>query len=91
MSDIREKSLQALEEMKKRGEICPPRADAKLMDVPEDFWDDVEVRPPLTKKPINLRVDADILRFFKQGGSGYQTRIHSVLRSYVDAQTRQAL
>ena len=35
---------------------------------------------------VNLRLDADVLRFFKSQGKGYQTRINAVLRSYVDAQ-----
>ena len=89
MSDIERTSLKALRMMKNRGEIRPPHADAKSVDVPADFWDDVRVRPLFTKKAVNLRIDADILQFFKQDGSGYQTRIHSVLRSYVDAQTAQ--
>ena len=89
MSDIERKSLKALREMKNRGEISPPHADAKSVDVPEDFWDNVRVRPPLTKEHVNLRIDSDILQFFRQGGRGYQTRIHSVLRSYVDVQTAQ--
>ena len=39
---------------------------------------------PEPKKPISIRVDADILSFFKQDGPGYQKRIQAVLRSYVD-------
>ncbi|MFV1989043.1 MAG: BrnA antitoxin family protein [Gemmatimonadota bacterium] len=40
-------------------------------------------------EPISLRIDRDVLEWFRQGGAGYQTRINAVLRSYVDAmQTR---
>ena len=37
------------------------------------------------KKQVSLRIDEDILDFFKQKGSRYQTKIHAVLRAYVDA------
>ena len=33
------------------------------------------------KKPVTIRVDADILAWFQQGGRGYQTRINQALRS----------
>ena len=36
------------------------------------------------KKQVSLRIDEDILDFFKQQGSRYQTKIHAVLRAYVD-------
>lgn len=35
------------------------------------------------KKPVALRLDADILAWFKQGGEGYQTRINAALREYI--------
>ena len=38
-----------------------------------------------TKKGINLRLDSDIVTFFKNQGSGYQTRINQVLRAFVEA------
>lgn len=36
------------------------------------------------KKQVSLRIDEDILDFFKQQGSRYQTKMHGVLRAYVD-------
>jgi uncharacterized protein (DUF4415 family) len=33
-----------------------------------------------------LRIDQDILAWFRQGGPGYQTRMNAVLRAFVDAQ-----
>ncbi len=41
---------------------------------------------PVTKKQVNLRVDPDIIAFFKEEGSGHLTRMHSVLRAHVDAE-----
>jgi uncharacterized protein (DUF4415 family) len=40
---------------------------------------------PDSKQQITLRLDADVLDFFKQTGKRYQTRINAVLRSYVQA------
>lgn len=37
------------------------------------------------KKQISLRIDEDVLDFFRQTGKRYQTRINAVLRSYVEA------
>jgi len=41
---------------------------------------------PRTKQQITLRLDADVLEFFKHTGKRYQSRINAVLRSYVEAQ-----
>jgi uncharacterized protein (DUF4415 family) len=37
------------------------------------------------KAAISLRLDAEVLDWFKAQGSGYQTRINAVLRAYVEA------
>ena len=41
---------------------------------------------PHAKKLISLRIDEDVIEFFKHTGTRYQTRINAVLRSYVNAQ-----
>lgn len=40
---------------------------------------------PRGKTQITLRIDADVLEFFRDTGSGYQTMINAVLREYVEA------
>jgi uncharacterized protein (DUF4415 family) len=37
------------------------------------------------KASISLRIDADVLDWFKEQGAGYQTRINAVLRAYREA------
>lgn len=54
-----------------------------LADLPTNFWDEATVVEPATKQPISLRVDADVLRWFKTQGPRYQSRINAVLRSYM--------
>jgi len=39
------------------------------------------------KELVSLRIDADVLNWFKATGAGYQTRINAVLRAYKDAAT----
>jgi uncharacterized protein (DUF4415 family) len=46
-------------------------------------WSKAEVVIPANKKPISIRVDEDVLDFFKRGGAGYQRRINAVLRFYM--------
>jgi uncharacterized protein (DUF4415 family) len=42
------------------------------------------------KKPLSLRLDADIIDWFQREGSGYQTRMNAVLREYVEKQRGRA-
>ena len=45
----------------------------------------VGLKPVPAKTSISLRVDADVLAWFKAQGDGYQTRINAVLRAFRDA------
>ncbi|TLU82730.1 MAG: hypothetical protein FDX30_06475 [Chlorobium sp.] len=47
-------------------------------------WSTVSVEIPGPKAVLNMRVDYDILEFFRSQGKGYQKKIHAVLRSYVE-------
>lgn len=40
------------------------------------------------KRLTSLRLDADVLEWFKRGGEGYQTRINAALREYVERHHR---
>jgi uncharacterized protein (DUF4415 family) len=40
------------------------------------------------KMPVYIRLDPDIVEFFKSGGPGYQTRINAALRDYVERATQ---
>jgi uncharacterized protein (DUF4415 family) len=44
--------------------------------------------PAQPKERVTVRLDADVLEWFRERGSGYQTRINAVLRSYVEAKRR---
>jgi uncharacterized protein (DUF4415 family) len=40
------------------------------------------------KVPVNIRLDADVVRYFRAGGPGYQTRINEVLKAFVAARLK---
>ena len=65
-----------------------PDEEIDFSDSPEldaTFWKNAKVFAPKKKKSISLRIDEDVLAFFQNDGPGYQTRIHAVLKAYVEA------
>ena len=52
----------------------------------DEDWANARVVWPQGKAPVTLRLDRDIIAWFKLQGSGYQTRINAVLRGFVEAQ-----
>ena len=52
-------------------------------------WSKAKLVIPEPKKPVSIRLDPDVLAFFKAQGKGYQTRINAVLRAYMEAQQRR--
>lgn len=93
-----------LDEMLKNGEDLTDWDRVKALTDEEieaavDFEDegyfDWETAIPVSinlsgKKQLTIRLDEDILDWFKAQGSGYQTRINAVLRSFVETQTAKA-
>jgi uncharacterized protein (DUF4415 family) len=51
-------------------------------------WTDARVVWPRTTEPVTLRLDRDVLTWFRRQGRGYQARINAVLRAFVKAQGR---
>jgi uncharacterized protein (DUF4415 family) len=58
-------------------------SDPDWKDVPRDWYKDAEAFIPIAKKLLSLRLDSDIVDWFKSQGPGYQTRINAVLRAFV--------
>jgi uncharacterized protein (DUF4415 family) len=62
-----------------------------LHEVPEidpRVFKAMEVRMPQPKELVSIRIDPDVLGWFRKQERGYQTRINAVLRSYIEAQSR---
>ena len=47
-------------------------------------WSSASIAMPQPKAVLNMRIDRDVLDFFRSEGRGYQTKINAVLRSYVE-------
>jgi uncharacterized protein (DUF4415 family) len=68
-----------------------------MTDTDIDFSDIPEVTPemfakgivrrgiqPMTKRQLTLRLDSDVIDWFKEQGHGYQTRMNALLRAYMN-------
>src|SRR4029078_4994672 len=58
--------------------------------VPLDIdWSKADLVVASKKKAISIRVDEDVLDYFKRDGAGYQRRINAVLRSYMQQKRKK--
>lgn len=61
----------------------------ELADLPPNFWGAAEIVVPAPKRAISLRLDQDVLEWFRKTGPRYQTRMNAVLRSYMARMQRR--
>jgi len=62
--------------------------DIDTSDIPEltpDFFRNAKLLDPQPKKQLTVRMDADVIDWFKAQGKGYQSRMNAVLRAYVES------
>jgi uncharacterized protein (DUF4415 family) len=66
--------------------------DQTSADAPEaeslgaEFWKSARVAMPAGKTSVHLRLDSDVVEWFRAHGKGHLTRMNAVLRAYVEAQ-----
>jgi uncharacterized protein (DUF4415 family) len=86
----------------KKSETDLKRLDA-MKDEDIDFSDNPEVpaemfargiirrglKPVRRKDQLTLRVDSDVVAWYRKQGSGYQTKINALLRAYMEAHQRK--
>jgi uncharacterized protein (DUF4415 family) len=83
-------SLSEVETRRERGE------DATSADAPEaeslgaEFWKSARVVLPSGKTSVHLRLDSDVVDWFKARGKGHLTRMNAVLRAYVETRKHSA-
>ncbi len=73
------------------------RPDAEAIELDDSFWAEAKLMPPLlapehatpAKASIHLRVDADVLDWFRSEGKGHLTRMNAVLRAYYEASRKK--
>ena len=89
-----------LKAMEKAGKVRSDWKRAAGMPVPDGSnpddaiepvrmdWATTELPMPRRKTHASLRLDADMLDWFRSQGRGYQTKINAILRSYFEHHTR---
>jgi uncharacterized protein (DUF4415 family) len=55
----------------------------ELANLPAGFWDGATLMPPVIKQAVSLRLDPDVLEWFREQGPRYQSRMNAVLRTYM--------
>jgi uncharacterized protein (DUF4415 family) len=90
------KITQTTSEMRTKGKTDFTRlrqmrdGDIDYSDIPkldETFWRNAKLTMPEPKDRVTIRLDHDVVEWLKKNGSGYQTRINAILRSYMNAQS----
>jgi uncharacterized protein (DUF4415 family) len=88
-------TAQAVGTVRKWNQVPEGRKKISVLrnDVPEDshahatdeqLWKTPKVVVPIPKEIVTMRLDADLLRWFRRE-RGYQTRINAILRAYMQA------
>jgi uncharacterized protein (DUF4415 family) len=95
-------STEEIQAMRKQGQTRSDWAAAEAMNdaeversaneddgpLPEGWESTVEIGLPEPAQPVNIRLDAAVLRWFKARGPGYQTPINAVPRAFVKSRER---
>jgi uncharacterized protein (DUF4415 family) len=84
--------MSEIKAMRARGEDKTRKDAPEAESLGKDFWKNARVVLPEErgKTSVHLRLDNDILRWFKGAGKGHLTRMNAVLRAYVEAQKHSA-
>jgi uncharacterized protein (DUF4415 family) len=93
---VRHESLESIPKRKRRTRRMSDRAitaaveaDADAAPIVDAAWfKHAKLIMPEPKEPVTIRLDREVVRWFKGTGRGYQTRINAVLRAYMEAQRR---
>ena len=78
----------------KAARMTEAEIEARIASDPDEVdmvmdWDKATPEMPQPKAVLNIRIDRDVLEYFRKKGKGYQTLINAVLRSYVKQKEHQ--
>lgn len=83
--DTRQFSLKNLQEKRDQGQT-ETHDSAPARSVDADFWASARVvMPPPGKASVHMRLDSDVLEWFRAQGKGHLTRMNAVPRSFMEA------
>ena len=64
-------------------------SDPDFKDVPENWYLHAKAVMPKSKRLLSLRLDNDVIDWFKKEGPGYQTRMNAVLRAFIEQDAKK--
>jgi len=59
-----------------------------ISSLDKEFFKSAKLYMPTRKQSITVRLDSDVLKWYREQGKGYQTKINAILRTYMDAQSK---
>ncbi|MGF9692577.1 BrnA antitoxin family protein [Rhizobium sp. 0TCS1.26] len=80
-------SQQRLKTMAARADDAIDYSDIPELD--ERFFATAQLIQPSQKAQITMRLDTDVLEWFRSQGKGYQTRMNAVLKAYMLSQSKR--
>ena len=79
-------SAERLKQLANRSEDAIDFSDVPELD--EAFFRAAKLVEPTSKRQVTMRIDADVLDWFKASGKGYQTRMNAVLKAFMQTQSK---
>ena len=61
---------------------------SEIAELGDEFWKNAQLIMPENKIKVTMRLDPDVMNWFKSQGKGYQTKINAVLKSYIEAHSK---
>ena len=89
-STIVRHSLSEIADLRELGEDRTDSNAPEAESLGPEFWRSARVVVPQGKTSVHLRLDNDVVEWFRARGKGHLTRMNSVLRAYVEAQKHSA-
>jgi uncharacterized protein (DUF4415 family) len=79
-------SLSEIGKLRERGKGKTSKDAPEAESLGAEFWKSARVAMPHGKTSVHLRLDNDVVEWFRAKGKGHLTRMNAVLRAYVEAQ-----
>ena len=85
-STIVRHSLSQIRALREQGQDQTSPDAPEAQSLGPEFWSSARVVIPGGKTSVHLRLDNDVVDWFKANGKGHLTRMNAVLKAYVEAQ-----
>jgi len=85
-STIVKRSLSQIKALREKGKDRTSANAPEAESLGAEFWRSARVAMPAGKTSVHLRLDSDVVEWFRARGKGHLTRMNAVLKAYVEAQ-----